>query len=153
MIYSEEQIRFEPYIQRCLELFHWKVMPCNCTETNFGTFLTRIFFYVFLLFYAYLTILFCWELKFRFCFISETSYCFQIWRLDKLVIKVFFFLLYLEFIWVCWTALVAILAFFVPYLLNFCYFHSAVFATAPSFTSLRFLVSLLIISNMFCMLF
>ena len=37
----------------------------NSTET-IGTLLTRIFFDVFLLFYANLTILLCWYLKFRF---------------------------------------------------------------------------------------
>ena len=85
-------------------------------------------------------------------FLEPLECCSQIYRLDKLVIKVVF-LLYLGFIWVCWTALVTILAFFVPYLLNFCYCRSAKFGTAPSAASLHFFVSLLIILNMFCMLF
>ena len=58
-------------------------------------------------------------------------------KLDKLVIKVISFL-YLGFISVCRATLATILAFFVPYLLKFCYCHSVIFATAPSLTSLRF---------------
>ena len=96
-------------------------------------------FVVFLLFYGNLTILLHWYLNFPgVFFIFGTSCCSQIYRFEKLVIKVVF-LLYLGFIWVCWTALATILAFFAPYLLNFCYHRSAIFARAPSLASLRFL--------------
>ena len=84
---------------------------------------------------------------------EESNYfSFQLYRFDKLVIKVVF-LLYLGFIWVFSPALVSILALFVPYLSKFCICCSETFATAPSLGSLCFFVSLLIILNMFCMPF
>ena len=69
-------------------------MPCNCTKTHWNSSNQNTFFYVFLLFYANLTILICLYLKFRFYIISATSCCFQIWRLDKLVTKGLFFVIF-----------------------------------------------------------
>ena len=42
-IYSKEQIRFQPQLQRFLELFHRKVMFCNSTETHWNSFNWNIF--------------------------------------------------------------------------------------------------------------
>ena len=108
------------------------------------TILTRVFFDIFLLFYGNLTILIT--------FFSGISNYFLLYSLNKLLIKVAF-LLYLGFIWVCWTAVISILAFFVSYLLNFCYCPSTIFVMTPSLVSLHFVVSLFKISNLFCSLF
>ena len=76
-IYSKEQIRFQSHIPWSLELFPWKVMLSNSTET-LGSLLTGIFFDASLIFYGNLTIWLCWYSKFCFYFISGTSCCSQI---------------------------------------------------------------------------
>ena len=136
-IYSKEKIWFEPHMQRFLELFHWKVMFCNSTETHSNSPNKNIFRCIPVILCksnCFIILIF----KIPFLLISATSCCSQIERYDKLVIKVAP-LLHVWFIWVCWATLVTILAFLVPYLLKFCYFHSAIFATAHSLASLCFL--------------
>ena len=92
--------------------------PCNSTDTHWNSSNQDIFWF---------TPIILWESNnftmlifkihvFIFYFISC---CFQIYRLNILVISKVVFLLYLGFIWVCWTALASILVFCVPYLLNF----------------------------------
>ena len=36
-IQFKEQVKFQPHVQRLLELFHGKVMPCNSTETHWNS--------------------------------------------------------------------------------------------------------------------
>ena len=45
-IYSTDQINFEPHIQRFSELFYWKVMPCNNSETHWNSSNLNFFWYI-----------------------------------------------------------------------------------------------------------
>ena len=125
-----------------------KKIPCNMNKSLvtvqrlIQTLLTRIFFDVFLIFNANLTLLLYWYLKFLFLLCFWNLILFPDIRPDKLTTPKYntkIIVLYLGVVWVCWTALARILALFVPYLLNFCYCCSARFATAYSLVSLLFL--------------
>ena len=138
-MYSYKSIAVLLKFKTSNKLFHWKLIQEKhkhlvTVHRLIGTLLTRKCFDVFLLFYGNVNILLCWYLNFPFSFYFWSIMLFP----DNLVIK-FVFLLCLGFIWVCWTAVATILAFFAPYLLNFYHCRSAIFATTPFLGSLRFL--------------
>ena len=135
-----------------------KKIPCNrkkCLVTVqrlIGTLLTKIFFDVFLLFYANLTLSLCWYLKFLFLFYFWNLMLFpdiKTWKTYNQSCVFIIFRVYLCLL----NSSANNISCFVSYLLNFCYCRSVIFATAPPLASLRFFVSLLITLNMFCTLF
>ena len=133
-------------MRRYSELFYWKVMqekhlqrPCNSAETQWNSCNKDIFWWIPPILWEsnYFNMLIFTNPYFILFLEPHVVYS-DIYWFHKLIIKVAF-LFYLGFAWVYWTAPASILIFFVPYLLNFCYCRSVIFATAISFASLCFL--------------